>query len=201
MGREILFEEWKSLFRLLTGWKKDSSADWAAGLCVIWFLEPSFSARTPVQSLFMCPGHFNDFILQAARNCGFLREWVGFLLFTLPVFFCRPNLALSDLGSAGGVAWQTHEVRHKLTPFLHLYEGPGFCFLLCLWLTEMTRSRLSCLSQRLETWNFSRTVTLPYVENSSIDYFPGWRCMHKAGADTGIIHINPRQSGDQHKCV
>lgn len=147
------------------------------------------------------PEQVNDFIPWAARNGSFLRKWVRFLLFTLPVSFSRLNPALSSLGSSGWVAPEAPEVRHKAA-FSYFSEGPGFCFWLCWWLTETARSCLSCLSQRLETWNVSRIVTLPCVENSSIDYFPGGRCIHEAGADTGITHIHPERSGDQHKlCI
>lgn len=164
--------------------------------CGIWLLEPSFIARIPVCSLFSSctTGTSVIFILWAATSCSYLGEWAQ-SYFTSSASFCRTNPALSFFGTAECIACGQQGW------CLMVLGRVWILFSVVLMVTEMARSRLSCLSQRLETWKFSRTVSLPYVENSSIDYFPGWSCMLKADASTRLTHINPSRR-DQHKlCV
>ena len=65
----------------------------------------------------------------------------------------------------------------------------------------MSRSSLSCLSWILETRNFPRTVTLPYVENSSMDYSLWMKIAAQSGPDTGVIHTNPCEGDTSIHCV
>lgn len=153
-----------------------------------WALGSSSSVKfgfwNPLSLLGLCSAHSS--LLPWALQWFYLMSCQKLLLsggisttlnFVLPASFSRTDPVRPILFRVCRVPCLTSScLKVSRAGFSYFCEGPGFCFLLCLRLTEMARSCLSCLSQRLETWNSSKTVTLPYVENLSITFLDEDAC-------------------------
>lgn len=88
--------------------------------------------------------------------------------FALPTSCLEQTLPYPLQGLAGCIAWQAH-LWSQQGWFLVVFWRAWILLSVVLLVNRDGQITFKCLFQRLETWNLSRTVTFPCVENSSMD--------------------------------